>query len=289
MIGAPDPLDQTLDVLGRTDLHHKVHVAPINPEVERPCAHNCAQITAHHRRLHVCALITRQRPVMNADGQTVVVRKPEVVKEEFGLRAGVVENQRGLMLLDQVQHRRDRVFGTTARPRRAFIGHQHGDVRIRPRIGQHNGARVGVARQLAGDGGGVLYGRGQSDAAQPGRHGLHAAQRQHQLVPPLAFGQRVYFIHDDALDTFEHARRILIRHQQCKALGGRQQDVRRVRALPAFLRIARVARAVFDPNGEVHVGNRRAQIAFDICRQRLQRGNIKRMQPVMRSIRQFNQ
>ena len=91
------------------------------------------------------------------------------------------------------------------------------------------------------------------------------------------------------LHTIENARRIFIGHQQSKAFRCRQQDVGRVGALAALLCVRCIAGAVFNPDRQVHFSNRRTEIAFDVRRKRLQRGHIKRVQPLMPAVGQFNQ
>ena len=56
MIGPSNPLDQTFDVLRRADLDHQINVAPVDAQIKRTCADNCAQITAHHCGLNPRAL-----------------------------------------------------------------------------------------------------------------------------------------------------------------------------------------------------------------------------------------
>ena len=107
-----DPLHQTFDVLWRTDLDHEIHIAPVDAQIKASCADNRPQIAPHHRRFDLFALLPVKRSVMDADGQGVLVGEPEVVKENLGLCAGVVKDQRGLVLFHLFQNRRDAVFCT---------------------------------------------------------------------------------------------------------------------------------------------------------------------------------
>ena len=68
------------------------------------------------------------------------------MKEDFGLRPGVVKDQRRLVLLDLLQNRGDRIGRAAACPRRGFVGGQHGDIRVRPGVGMQDVTRVRVAR-----------------------------------------------------------------------------------------------------------------------------------------------
>ena len=62
----------------------------------------------------------------------------------------------------------------------------------------------------------------------------------------------------------------------------------RVYALPFLAGLRSVSGAIFDPNGQSHLGHRGGQIAFDICCQRLERRDVERMEPVMRAVSKIN-
>ena len=68
---------------------------------------------------------------MQRDGEVIVVDAPQRLESEFGLAAGVDENQRGLVLLDErvdfVQRMPRRMPG----PRQSFFGVEHGHHRLR--------------------------------------------------------------------------------------------------------------------------------------------------------------
>ena len=172
--------------------------------------------------------------LFSADGQRVFVGEPQVVKEQLGLRAGVVKDQRGLVFLHLLQHRRNGVFRAAAGPWRGLVRDQHLDIRIRAGIGQKDIAGVGMTGEQVRDLLRVIHGGRQSHAAQIGTQRLQPRQGQHQLIAPLAFGQCVDFIHDHALQPFEHARGVFVAGQQRKAFRRCQQDMGRVGAL-AFL------------------------------------------------------
>ena len=135
VVGAPDPLHKAFDVLGRADLDHQIDIAPIDAQIERPGADNGAQPSVHHRLFHLFALLAGQRAVMDPDGQFILVRKPQVVKEQFRLRACVVKNQRGAVFADFFQHGRDRISAAAARPWRGRIGREHRDIGVGAGIG----------------------------------------------------------------------------------------------------------------------------------------------------------
>ena len=133
-----DALNKALDVLGRAHLDHQINIAPVQPQIQRPRANHSAQLASNHRRFHPFALFARQRTVVNPDGQGLFIRQPQIVKENLGLCAGVVEDQRDAVGFDLFQDCGDGVFAPTPRPRRRHIGNQHLNVRIRAGIGQQH-------------------------------------------------------------------------------------------------------------------------------------------------------
>jgi hypothetical protein len=127
-------------------------------------------------------------------------------KEQLGLRAGVVEDQRGAVLLDLASSTAGIAYlPPAAGPGRRLLGRQHRDVGVGAGIGLQDVARVGVAGEEAGDGLGVLDRGRQPDAPQAGRKRREPRERQHQLIAPLAFGQRVDLVDDDPLEPREGA------------------------------------------------------------------------------------
>ena len=64
-------------------------------------------------------------------------------------------------------------------------------------------------------------------------------------------------------------------------LGRGQQNVRRVAALALALGGRRVARAGLDPDRQRHLGDRRFEVARDVHGERLERGDVKRVQPAL--------
>ncbi len=289
MIGPADSLHQPLDILGRADLDHQIHIAPVDPQIERAGANDRAQPARNHRGLHLFALFARQRTVVDADRKPAAVGKPQLVKKYFRLRAGVVENERGAVLFDQLQHFGDGVGRAASRPGGRGLNAQHRDVGIGPRISLDDRAGVGMAGQHAGDGSGVVDGRRQPHPAQPGRELLQACQAQHQLAAAFAFRKRVDFIDHHPLQPREHPPGVLVGQEQRQAFRGGQQDMRRIGALAFLARGGRVAGPVFDAQVQAHVGDRPGQVAGNIRRQRLERRNVESVQARRRFFRQFDQ
>ena len=227
--------------------------------------------------------------MVDADGQAVVIGQPQVVKENFRLRAGVVKDQRGIVFAHLLQHRRDGIGCAAAGPWRGFFGAQHLDVGGRAGVGQQNLAGIGMAGHQMRDGGGVFDRGGQAHAFQIGAEGLQPRQRQHHLIAPLAFGEGVDFVDHHPFQAFEHARRVFVADQQGEAFGRGQQDMRRIGALAFAARggVSPVRSSMRDR--QVHFLHRRGQVALDVCRQRLERRDIERVHALMRAVGQINQ
>ena len=102
VVGAADPLHQPRRTLGRADIDDEIDVAPVDAEIERGGADHAAQPPGRHRVLDLAALGDVERAVMQRDGETIVVHAPEILEQHFGLAAGVDEDQRGLVALDEL-------------------------------------------------------------------------------------------------------------------------------------------------------------------------------------------
>ena len=95
--------------------------------------------------------------MVDADWQIIRIREPEVVKENLGLGAGVVKDQRCVVLFDLFQNGGNGVFCAAPCPRWLFCRQQHRDVRIGTGIGIDDRARVRMAGQLVCNGLRVFY------------------------------------------------------------------------------------------------------------------------------------
>ena len=97
------------------------------------------------------------------------------------------------------------------------------------------------------------------------------------------------FIDNHPAQPRENPRCVLIRQQQGQAFRRGQQNMRRSRALTALYMGGGVAGAVLYRDRQAHFRNRRAQVAFDIGGKCLERGDIKRVQPVMCALCELGQ
>ena len=127
MIGTADALHQPRRALGRADIDDEIDVAPVDAEIERRGAHHGAQFAGGHGVLDLATLRDVERAVMQGDGEIVVVDAPQFLEQEFGLAAGVDEDQCGLVPLDQLVDFAERVARRMAGPGQMFLGVEHAD------------------------------------------------------------------------------------------------------------------------------------------------------------------
>jgi hypothetical protein len=85
VVGAADALQQAGDALRRADLHHLVHRAPVDAEVERGGGDHGAQPPAAIAASTFRRCSTVRLPVVQADRQVVVVHPPEPLEAELRL------------------------------------------------------------------------------------------------------------------------------------------------------------------------------------------------------------
>ena len=216
---------------------------------------------------------------MQRDRKTVVVHAPEILEQHFGLAAGVDEDQRGLVALDQIVHFAERMARGVAGPGQALLGIEHLDDRRRGAAGDDDigGDLLAVAlrHQKARQRFRLGHRRGQPDGAHLGRQPPQPRQPERQQIAALGGDQRMQFVEHDALERGEQKRRVVGRQQQRQLLGRGEQDVRRIAPLPLPPRHRRIAGAGLDLDRQPHLGNRRLQIARDVDRERLQRRDVE--------------
>ena len=127
VVGAADSLHQPGSALGRPDIDDEIDVAPVDAEVERGGADHAAQFARGHRVLDLATLGDVERAVMQRDREPVVVHAPQVLEQHLGLAAGVDEDQRGLVGLDQFVDLAERVARGVAGPGQSFACIEHLD------------------------------------------------------------------------------------------------------------------------------------------------------------------
>ena len=282
VVGAADPLHQPRGALRRADIDDEIDVAPVDAEVERGGADHAAQFAGRHRVLDLAALGDVERAVMQRDGEPIVVHAPEILEQHFGLAAGVDEDQRGLVALDQLVHFAERVARAVAGPRQALPGVEHLDDGRRRTAGDDDvggfAFAVALRHQEPRQRFRLGHRRRQSDRAHLGRQPPQPRQAERQQIAALGGDQRVQFVEHDALQRREQERRVVGGQQQRQLFGRGQQDVRRIAPLPLPPRHRRVAGAGLDLDRQPHLGDRRFQVARDIDRERLQGRDVEGVQ-----------
>ena len=132
VIGAAQPLDQTRRALGRTELHHQIHITPVNAQIERGGAHHSAQLSGGHCAFHLAALFDAERTMVQRYRQIIIIDPPELLEGKFGLRARIDEYQRGAGRLQQLIDTVHGVLTHMARPWNTRIRGEDRHVRFGP-------------------------------------------------------------------------------------------------------------------------------------------------------------
>ena len=90
-------------------------------------------------------------------GEVLVVDRPQVLEDQLGEAAGVAEDERGLVLLDQLHHLARGVAARMARPGNAAFGDEDRQVGLGAGIALDQADRVdvGVGREPAAIGVGI--------------------------------------------------------------------------------------------------------------------------------------
>ena len=125
---------------------------------------------------------------------------------------------------------------------------------------------------------GLGHRRRQADAGELRREAIEPRETERKQIAALRCHQRMQLVEDDAAERAEQERAVGGREQQRKLLRRREQDVRRIAALALALRGRRVAGAGLDADRQRHLGDRRFEIARDVDRERLERGDVERVQ-----------
>ena len=285
VIGAADALQKPRSALRRADIDHEIDVAPVDAEIERGGGDHRAQPADRHRGLDLAALRDIERAVMQRDGEAVVVDAPQLLEDAFGLAAGVDEDERGLVALDQAVDFVDRVMRRMPGPRQPLGGVEHAHVGRGAGVREHEIGERGAARalrhQIAAQVVGLGHRRRQADAGEVGRQREQSREAKRQQIAALADDQRVQLVEHDAPERAEQERRVGRGQDQRKLLGRGEQDVRRVAALALALRGRRVAGAGLDADRQRHLGDRPLEVARDVDRERLERRDVERVQPAL--------
>ena len=205
VVGAADALEQARRPLGRAHLADEVDIAPVDAEVEAGGGDERAQAAVAHRAFDLAPRFEREAAVVDADRQDLVVDRPQVLEDQFGEAAGVAEDERGLVLLDQLHHLFRGIAPRMPRPWHAALGDEDRQVGLGAGVAldQPHRVDVGVGGEPAAIGLGVADRRAEADAAQVGGERLEPGERQAEQVAALLAGEGVDLVDDDGLEAFE--------------------------------------------------------------------------------------
>ena len=147
----------------------------------------------------------------------------------------------------------------------------------------------GVGAQEAQQSRRVGHGGGEADEAGVRGEAAQAGHAEGQECAALALGDAVQLVENDAAQAPEVGRGVLVAEQQCQRLGRRQQDLRRVGALPLTPVGRRVAGPDREADLEAHLGDRRFEVAGDVGGERLERRDVERVQAAGRLLEELGQ
>ena len=98
------------------------------------------------------------------------------------------------------------------------------------------------------------------------------------MMAAFGGGKGMQFVNDHAFQAGEKLCRIEVAQQQRQRLGRGHQQIRWPFALAQPSALWRIAGAALGPHRQLHLGNRRLEVALDVGRQRLQRRDVERVQ-----------
>ena len=213
VVGAADALHQPRRALRRADIDDQIDVAPVDAEIERGRADHRAQLAGRHGVLDLAALRDIERAVMQRDGEVVVVDAPQLLEEEFGLAAGVDEDQRGLVRLDQRVDFAERVARRMAGPGQMLVGVEHGDAAAGRRLAPPPDRRAprppggcGTRKRHRSSGSATVADR--PTVVSCGASANSRARPSDKQIAALGGDQRMQFVEHDAPERAEQIRRV---------------------------------------------------------------------------------
>ena len=284
VVGTADALQHARRALWGADLYDEIDIAPVDAEVERRGADHGAQCSRDHGAFDLTALFDRERAVMQRDRQPIVVDRPEPVEQHLGLAAGVDEQQRGAVLLDDLVKRRHGVGGGMSGPGDAIVGGEDFEFGLGAAAGGQqvrrslwHWQRDPVAQQVRPRDRGA-----ERRDAQSRRDSGKTRNGEREQFAALAGDQCMQFVKDDAAERAEQPGVVGVAEQQGDLLWRGKQDMRRIVALALAPSRGRIAGAGLYLDLELHFGNGVDQVAGDVDGQGLERRNVQRVQPVHR-------
>jgi hypothetical protein len=147
---------------------------------------------------------------MQGNGEAVVVHAPEILEQHFSLAAGVDENERRLVALDQLVHFAERMARGMAGPGQALLGVEHLDNRRRRAAGHDDVGRHFLAVPLRHQKPRQRFRLGdcrrKADRAHLGRQPPQPRQAERQQIAALGGDERMQFVEHDALERGKQER-----------------------------------------------------------------------------------
>ena len=105
VVGAARALHQPRRALGRAHLDDQVHIAPVDAQVEAGGRHDGPQPPFGHGRLHLAPRVHRQAAMVDADGQQLLIGRPQLLEDQLGQRPCVHEHDGQPRRFDPLHHR----------------------------------------------------------------------------------------------------------------------------------------------------------------------------------------
>ncbi len=219
---------------------------------------------------------------MQRDGKAIIVHRPQFLEQHLRLAAGVDEHQRGLVLLDQLVDFAERMARRMSSPWQPFLRVQHLDDRRRTTGGDDEIGRRAAAGRLRHQE--RLSDSGSATVADRPIAVMFGAMRNSRASPSDSRSPRLDVTsacNSSSTIRFSDANRNgassdASNSASCSGVVSRMSGG--YAPLPLPPRHRRVAGAGFDPDRQLHLGDRPLEIARDVDRQRLQRRDVERMQ-----------
>ncbi len=227
--GAAHTLEERRDRARGADLDDQVHVADVDPELERRRRDERAELAGLQALLGVEPPRAGEAAVVARD-RLFAEQPRELCRDALGHLARVHEDERRRVLAHQVRHP-----GVDLLPLLVGADRGKGGGRdLDPEVELAEGARVderAIPSRADQESAHLLQGLLSRRKPDPlygaSRQRVEPFERQGEVAPPLVPHEGVDFVHDDRRDRSEHRASAVAREQQVERLRSRHQDVRR--------------------------------------------------------------
>ena len=275
VVASADALQEARGAFGGADLDDLIHAAPVYAQIERGGGDDGAQRAVGHGGFDAQALGEIEAAVVQGDGQGGLVEAPEFLEEQLGLGAGVDEDDRHAGFGDALEDDAGGGQAHAAGPGDAVLGQHHAECG-RGAWGDGDGARLGAGGDVGLQGGRVGDGGREAGAAGLRGQGGEAGEAEGELVAAFGAGERVDLVDDDVLEVGEEGGGLA--EEDGEGFRGGEQNVRRGFALGAAAGGGGVAGSGVDGDGQRHFGDRRGEVAGDVCGEGFEGGDVEGVQ-----------